>query len=255
MLTRRIIPCLDVINGRVTKGVKFQNNTDMGDPVDLAKKYYADGCDELVVYDITASAENRPIDIDMVRSVARAIQIPFAVGGGISSLADMQRVLAAGAEKISLNSLAVENPDIITEGAERFGRQCIVIAVDPVRNADMPSGYEITTHGFRHRTGIDALEWALRAEALGVGEIVVNSVDADGTRQGFELTLTGRIADELRIPVIASGGGGNAGHLYDVFARAHADAAILAGVLHAGVHTIQSLKTELSGRGIPVRLV
>ncbi len=255
MLTRRIIPCLDVIRGRVTKGVKFQNNADIGDPVELATRYYREGCDELVVYDITASAESRPIDIEMVRRVARAIQIPFTVGGGVSSLADMRNVLAAGAEKISLNSLAVANPGIITQGADAFGVQCMVIAVDPVRNDAMPSGYEITTHGFRTRTGLDALAWAREAERLGAGEIVVNSVDADGTRQGFDLALTRVLADALRIPVIASGGGGNAQHLYDVFTLARADAAILAGILHSGEHTLAALKADLAARGLPMRML
>ena len=193
MLTKRIIPCLDVRNKKVTKGVKFQNNVELGDPVEMAVAYSDGGCDELVFYDITASAERRPIDIEMVREVARVVHIPFSVGGGIESLDDMRRVLLAGAEKVSVNSLAVKNPKIIAEGAREFGAQCIVLGMDPVRVDDrekFPSGYEITIRGFRERTGLDALEWAKRAEGLGAGEIVVNSVDADGTRQGFEITLT-----------------------------------------------------------------
>jgi len=256
MLTRRIIPCLDVINRRVTKGVKFKNNVDLGDPVELAARYYEQGCDELVVYDITASAEHRPIDIDMVRGVARAVRIPFAVGGGISCLEDMSRVLLAGAEKVSVNSLAVKNPTIIAEGARAFGAQCIVLGMDPVRTDDQarcPSGYEITTRGFRERTGLDAVEWARRAEGFGAGEIVVNSVDADGTRQGFELTITRLIADAVRIPVVASGGAGCSRHLRDAFVEGHADAAIVAGMIHSGEYTIGRIKAELAADGVPVR--
>jgi len=257
MLTRRIIPCLDVHNKRVTKGVKFQNNKDQGDPVELAAKYYADGCDELVVYDITASAERRPIDIEMVAAVARAIRIPFAVGGGITCLDDMARVLLAGAEKVSVNSLAVRDPSIIGDGARAFGAQCVVLGMDPVRTDDprCPSGYEITTRGFRERTGLDAVVWARRAEELGAGEIVVNSVDADGTRQGFNLEITRLIADAVGVPVVASGGAGCAAHLRDAFVEAHADAAIVAGILHEGVCTIAGLKQELTAWAIPVRKV
>jgi len=257
MLTKRIIPCLDVINKRVTKGIKFKNNIDLGDPVELAVKYSDGGCDELVVYDITASAEHRPIDIDMVREVARAIRIPFAVGGGISTLEDMSRVLLAGAEKISVNSLAVKNPSIISEGARAFGAQCIVLGMDPVKTDNSercPSGYEITTRGFREHTGLDAVEWAKRAEELGAGEIVVNSVDADGTREGFELTITRLIAESVSIPVVASGGAGCAAHLRDAFNLALADAAIVAGILHTGEITIQQLKQELHADGVPVRM-
>lgn len=255
MLTKRIIPCLDVHNKRVTKGVKFQNNKDQGDPVELAVRYYESGCDELVVYDITASAERRPIDIEMVKAVARAIRIPFAVGGGITSLEDMSRVLLAGAEKVSVNSLAVRNPHIIAEGAKAFGAQCVVLGMDPVKsdNPACSSGYEITTRGFRERTGLDAVEWARRAEGTGAGEIVVNSVDADGTRQGFNLEITGLIADAVRIPVVASGGAGCAAHLRDAFLVAHADAAIVAGILHENVVTISDLKRDLAHWGIPVR--
>jgi cyclase len=258
MLTKRIIPCLDIRNKRVTKGVKFQNNVDLGDPVAMAAGYCADGCDELVFYDITASAERRPIDIDMVGEVARAIHIPFAVGGGISTLQDMSRVLLAGAEKISVNSLAVLNPAIIAEGAKAFGRQCIVLGMDPVRADDLkrfPSGYEVTIRGFRERTGLDALAWAKQAEELGAGEIVVNSVDADGTRKGFELTLTRLISEAVRIPVVASGGAGSPAHVVEVFRDAHADAAVVAGMIHTGEFTIQAIKAALTDAGIPVRRV
>ncbi|MBT3191354.1 MAG: imidazole glycerol phosphate synthase subunit HisF [Verrucomicrobia bacterium] len=256
MLTRRIIPCLDIHDKVVTKGVKFQNNVEMGDPVELAAKYYEEGCDELVFYDITASAERRPIDIEMVQEVAKAVRIPFAVGGGISNLADMERVLLAGAEKVSVNSLAVRNPDIIAQGAKAFGNQCIVLGMDPLAVEDRvkcPSGYEITVRGFREHTGMDALEWARRAVDLGVGEIVVNSVDADGTREGFEIGLTGMIADNVGVPVVASGGAGNPQHLADVFNEAHADAAIIAGMIHSGDYTIPQIKEALIEVGIPIR--
>lgn len=256
MLTKRIIPCLDVRNRVVTKGVKFQNNIDLGDPVEMAVTYSDGGCDELVFYDITASAERRPIDIDMVADVARAIRIPFAVGGGISDLDDMYRVLLAGAEKVSVNSLAVRNPPIIAEGAKAFGSQCIVLGMDPVRTDDTascPSGYEITIRGFREHTGMDALTWARQAEDLGAGEIVVNSVDADGTREGFELNLTRLIATNVRIPVVASGGGGTTQHLADVFRVGQADAAIIASMIHTGEYTIAAIKKDLIATGTPIR--
>ena len=255
MLTKRIIPCLDIHDRKVTKGIKFQNNVVLGDPVELATRYYEEGCDELVFYDITASAHGRPTDIEMVREVARAVRIPFAVGGGISSLEDMSRVLLAGAEKVSVNSLAVRNPGIIAEGAKAFGSQCIVLGMDPVAvdKPGCPSGYEITVRGFRERTGLDTLEWARKAVDLGVGEIVVNSVDADGTRQGFEIGLTRMIAENVPVPVVASGGAGCAQHLADVFTQAHADAAIIAGMIHTGEYTIPDIKRELAAAGIPVR--
>ncbi len=254
MLTKRIIPCLDVRKGRVTKGVKFKNNIDLGDPVEMAVKYSDGGADELVFYDITASAEHRPIDIGMVEAVARAIRIPFAVGGGISKLADMERVILAGAEKVSVNSLAVKHPEIISEGAVAFGRQCIVLGMDPVRNPKMPSGYEITTHGFREFTGLDAVEWAKRAVDAGAGEIVVNSVDADGTRQGFELTITKLIAEAVEVPVVASGGAGHPDHFVQVFQEAKADAAIVAGMIHSGEWPITQIKQVMAKAGLPTRL-
>lgn len=254
MLKFRIIPCLDVRNRRVTKGVKFQNNIDLGDPVEMALRYYEDGCDELVVYDITASAERRPIDIGIVQDVAKVVRIPFAVGGGISSLDDMQNVLLAGAEKVSVNSLAVTNPQIIAEGAKAFGSQCIVLGMDPVANPDkekFPSGYEITTRGFRVRTGMDAVEWAKRAADMGAGEIVVNSVDADGTRAGFDLNVTRLIADAVGVPVIASGGAGKPQHLEEAYHKGHADAAIVAGMIHTGDYTISEIKSAM--QGVPLR--
>ncbi|MCL6630134.1 MAG: imidazole glycerol phosphate synthase subunit HisF [Armatimonadetes bacterium] len=255
MLTKRIIPCLDVRNRKVTKGVRFQGNVDLGDPIEMAVAYSEGGCDELVFYDITASAEYRPIDIEMVREVARVIHIPFAVGGGIRSLDDMYQVLLAGAEKVSVNSLAVKNPSIIAEGAKVFGSQCIVLGMDPVKSDDprFPSGYEITIRGFRERTGIDALEWAKRAQDLGVGEIVVNSVDADGTRQGYEINLTRTISTSVHIPIVASGGGGTPVHLAEVFTEGCADAAIIASMIHTGEYTIAQIKEELAKAGVPVR--
>ncbi|MDD5191148.1 MAG: imidazole glycerol phosphate synthase subunit HisF [Dehalococcoidales bacterium] len=256
MLTKRVIPCLDVKNKKVTKGVRFQNNVELGDPVEMALGYSRDGADELVFYDITASAEGRPIDIEMVKAVARAIRIPFAVGGGIATLEDMYRVLLAGAEKISVNSLAVTNSSIISEGSKAFGAQCIVLGMDPVKTADrkkFPSGYEITVKGFRQRTGIDALEWAKRAESLGVGEIVVNSVDADGMQTGFNLELTALISTSVNIPVVASGGAGVPQHLVEVFTQGKADAAIIASMVHTGKYTIRQIKDEMVAAKIPTR--
>lgn len=254
MLTKRIIPCLDVRRGRVTKGVKFKNNVDLGDPVEMAVRYSDGGADELVFYDITASAERRPIDIGMVEAVARAVRIPFAVGGGISSLADMERVILAGAEKVSVNSLAVRSPGIIEQGAKTFGRQCVVLGMDPVKSGRCPCGYEITTRGFREFTGMDAVEWAKRAVGLGAGEIVVNSVDADGTRAGFELEITRLIAESVGVPVVASGGAGTPGHVVTVFREAKADAAIVAGMIHTGDFTIAQIKGAMAAAGIPARM-
>ena len=255
MLTKRIIPCLDIHNRRVTKGIKFKNNIDLGDPVTMAALYYNQGCDELVLYDITASAEKRPIDIKIVKEVAKVIRIPFSVGGGISDLEDMSAVLMAGAEKISLNSLAVRDPKIIKKGAHAFGSQCIVLGMDPIasNNNQCPSGYEITIRGSREHTGIDALEWAMQAEDLGVGEIVVNSVDADGTGNGYEVDLTRMISNSVNVPVVASGGAGTPQHLIDVFQQANADAAIVAGMLHSRKFTIPEIKSKLAQAKIPVR--
>ena len=254
MLTKRVIPCLDVRNGRVTKGVKFKNNVDLGEPVEMAVKYSEGGADELVFYDITASAEGRPIDIGMVAAVAQAVRIPFAVGGGIKTVADMERVILAGAEKISVNSLAVKDPTIIADGAKAFGAQCVVLGMDPVKSARCPSGYEITTRGFREFTGMDAVEWAKRAADLGAGEIVVNSVDADGTRAGFELTITRMIAEAVGVPVVASGGAGCPAHLVTVFREAQADAAIVAGMIHTGDYAIAEIKEAMAAAGVPTRM-
>ena len=254
MLTKRVIPCLDVRNGRVTKGVKFKNNVDLGDPVEMAVKYSEGGADELVFYDITASAEGRPIDIGMVAAVAKAVRIPFAVGGGIRTVADMERVILAGAEKVSVNSLAVKDPAIIAEGAKAFGAQCVVLGMDPVKSARCPSGYEITTRGFREFTGMDAVAWAKRAADLGAGEIVVNSVDADGTRAGFELIVTRRVAEAVGVPVVASGGAGCPEHLVTVFREAKADAAIVAGMIHTGDYTLAEIKAAMAAAQVPTRM-
>ncbi|MCP4639065.1 MAG: imidazole glycerol phosphate synthase subunit HisF [bacterium] len=256
MLTKRVIPCLDIRNRLVTKGVKFQNNIDLGDPIEMAVAYSDGGADELVFYDITASAEGRPIDIEMVREIGKIVHIPFAVGGGLKTIDDMYSVLDAGAEKVSVNSLAVDSPEIICDMSKALGRQNVVLGMDPVKVDDTekcPSGYEITTRGFRQHTGMDALEWAKRAEDLGVGEIVVNSVDADGTREGFEIELTRMIAVNVTIPVVASGGAGVPQHLTDVFQKAHADAAIIASMTHMGHYTVKQIKDELDAAGVPVR--
>lgn len=255
MLTKRVIVCLDVRNGKVTKGIKFQGNVDLGDPADMGRAYYDQGVDELVFYDIMASAEGRPIDIEMVRSVARRVFIPFSVGGGIRDLEDMRRVLLAGAEKVSVNSLAVRNPEIISHGAKAFGRQCVVLGMDAKKTGKpgLPSGYEVFINGGRRAMGLDAIEWAKRAESLGAGEICVNSIDADGTKDGYELALTRLVSEAVDIPVIASGGAGTPAHLVDVFREGKADAGLVASMVHYGTYTVQSIKADLAKAGIPVR--
>jgi cyclase len=255
MLSKRVIVCLDVRNGKVTKGVKFAGNVDLGDPVEMGAQYYRDGVDELVFYDIMASAEKRPIDIAMVRAVARKVFIPFSVGGGIRNLEDMREVLLAGAEKVSVNSLAVQNPEIIAQGARAFGRQCIVLGMD-AKKSDTPglaSGYEVYVQGGRKAMGIDAVAWAKRAVSLGAGEICVNSIDADGTKDGYELALTRLIADAVDVPVIASGGAGVPSHLVDVFNQGRADAGLVASMVHYGTYTIPAIKAELAKAGVSVR--
>jgi cyclase len=256
MLTKRIIPCLDVRAGLVTKGIEFKGNIDIGDPVTMAKKYYEDGADEIVFYDITASSDRRDIIIEVVGRVAAEIFIPYSVGGGIRTLGDMRRVLLAGAEKVSVNTEAVLDPEIIAEGAKAFGSQCVVLSMDVKRvepSKKTPSGYEIVIHGGRTPTGIDAVQWAERGEKLGAGELVINSIDADGTGAGYEIRLTRTIADAVGIPVIASGGGGTPEHLYDVFTAGRADAAILASMIHYNKYTISEIKGYLERRGVPVR--
>jgi cyclase len=255
MLTKRLIICLDVRNRMVTKGVKFQGNVDLGDPVEMASQYYRDGVDELVFYDIMASAEGRPIDIGMVRDVARHVFIPFSVGGGIRHLEDMREVLLAGAEKVSVNSLAVKNPGIIREGARAFGNQCIVLGMDARRTADpkYPSGYEVVIQGGRTPVGLDAVAWARQAEGLGAGEICLNSIDADGTKQGYDLELTRKVSEAVGIPVIASGGAGTPEHLVDVLTQGKADAALVASMVHYGTYTVRGIKDEMARAGLAVR--
>jgi cyclase len=257
MLSKRIIPCLDVRDGRLTKGIKFRGNVDIGDPVQMASYYYEEGADEIVFYDITASSEGRNIMIDTVRRVAEKIFIPFSVGGGIRGVDDMRQVLLAGAEKVSVNSGAVRDPQIISMGAESFGSQCIVLGMDvkKVQPTDrIPSGYEIVIDGGRTYMGIDALEWAKRAESLGAGEICLNSIDADGTKDGYELELNRLITSNVKIPVIASGGAGTPEHLFEVLSDDRADAVLIASMTHYGTYSIKEIKTYLHNKGIKVRM-
>lgn len=258
MLTKRLIICLDVRNRKVTKGVKFKGNIDVGDPVELGAKYSAEGVDELVFYDITASAENRPCDLEMVKDIAKHVFIPFAVGGGIRSLDDMHQVLLAGAEKVSVNSLAVLHPEIIEQGAKAFGNQCVVLGMDAKRvgvSEKIPSGYEIYIKGGRAATGLDAVEWAKKAESLGAGEICLNAMDTDGVRDGYELEITDKVANAVGIPVIASGGAGKPSHIADLFAKTSADAALVASMVHFGDYTVAEIKDEMSKANIPVRKI
>lgn len=254
MLKKRIIVCLDVKDGRTTKGVKFQNNVDIGDPVEMAAEYYRQGVDELVFYDIMASARGRGPILDLISRVASQVFIPFCVGGGIGTLDDIRSTILAGAEKISLNSQAVKNPDLISQGARVFGNQCIVLGMDAARDENMPSGYRVYINGGRVATELDAREWAVKAVKLGAGEIVLNSIDADGTRQGYELNLTRMISEAVDVPVIASGGGGTVAHLADVFKEGKADAALIASMVHSGDYTVGSIKNELRKLDVPVRL-
>ena len=254
MLKKRIIVCLDVKDGRTTKGVKFQNNIDIGDPVEMAAEYYRQGVDELVFYDIIASARGRGPILDLISRVASEVFIPFCVGGGIGSIEDIRSTILAGAEKISLNSQAVKNPGLITEGARVFGNQCIVLGMDAARDSEMPSGYRVYINGGRVKTELDALEWAKKAVSLGAGEIVLNSIDADGTKNGYELPLTRMIAENVAVPVIASGGGGRPQHLADVLKEGKADAALIASMVHNGSYTVGGIKKELAAQGVPVRL-
>ncbi len=258
MLSKRIIPCLDVRNGKLTKGIKFKENIDIGDPVETARIYYEEGADEIVFYDITASHEDRGIFLDVVEAVAASIFIPFSVGGGIASVSDMRRVLLAGAEKVSVNSAAVKNPDIISEGAAAFGSQCIVVGMDVLRvekTEAIPSGYEIVIHGGRKHMGMDALEWAKAVEALGAGEICLNSIDADGTKAGYELTLTRLVSENVGIPVIASGGAGHPQHCYEALAEGKASAALIASIVHYGEYTIAGIKQHVAEQGVKLRQV
>lgn len=256
MLSKRLVSCLDVRNGRLAKSIRFVDTRDIGDPVETARRYYAAGLDELVFYDITASSDERDILLDVVNEVAAQVFIPFSVGGGLRSVADCRRVLLAGAEKVNLNSAAVRNPALIAEASAAFGAQAVVLSMDvkqvPV-SAAIPSGYEIVINGGRTPTGRDALEWARQGQALGAGELVVNSIDADGTRAGYELRLTRLIADSVNLPVIASGGGGTPEHLYAVLTEGGADAALVASMLHYGEYTVAEIKDHLLGRGLKMR--
>jgi cyclase len=258
MIYKRIIPCLDVRDGKLTKGIKFKGNVDIGDPVEVAREYYEQGADEIVFYDITASSEGRDIMIDVVKRVAQTIFIPFSVGGGIRNLEDMRRVILAGAEKVSVNSAAVNEPEIIAQGAKAFGSQCIVLGMDVKKvgvSEKIPSGYEIVIHGGRKYTGIDALWWARKAESLGAGEICLNSIDADGTQEGYELNLTALISDSVRIPVIASGGAGEPRHLAEVLTKGRADAALIASMVHYRTYSIEEIKKYLSEQSIKTRML
>ncbi len=257
MLSKRLISCLDVRDGKLAKSIKFVDTKNIGDPVEKAKQYYEDGLDELVMYDITASSDKRDIMIDVVSEVASQVFIPFSVGGGLRTVEDCSRVLLAGAEKINVNSAAVKNPQLIAEASKAFGAQCVVLSMDVLRvdvSDKIPSGYEIVIHGGRTPMGIDAIQWAGKGEKLGAGEIVVNSIDADGTKEGYEIILTRTIAESVSIPIIASGGGGKPEHLYDVLTEGKADAALIASMLHYGEYTIREIKEYLNGRGIKIRL-
>ena len=254
MLKKRIIVCLDVKDGRTTKGVKFQNNIDIGDPVQMASEYYKQGVDELVFYDIIASARGRGPILDLISRVASEVFIPFCVGGGIGSVDDIRSTILAGAEKVSLNSKAVQKPELIKEGAAIFGNQCIVLGMDAAKDEAMPSGYRVYINGGRVKTDLDALEWAKKAVDLGAGEIVLNSMDADGTKDGYEINLTRMIAENVSVPVIASGGGGTPEHLAQALTEGKADAALIATMVHSGQYTVGSIKESLKNQGVPVRL-
>ena len=253
MFTKRIIPCLDVKDGRVVKGVNFVGLKDAGDPVEIAKAYDAAGADELIFLDITASSDQRKTVVDMVREVAKCVFIPFTVGGGIRTVEDFRKLLREGADKISVNSAAIDRPELISEAAEKFGRQCVVVAIDARRRAD-GSGWNVYKHGGRLDTGLDAIEWARKADKLGAGEILLTSMDCDGTKTGYDNELTAIIAENVSVPVIASGGAGTKEHFYDALTKGKADAALAASLFHYKELEIRDLKEYLSGRGIPVRL-
>ena len=250
-LSKRIIPCLDVLKGKVVKGIQFKNLRLAGDPPKLARLYEDQGADEIVFLDIGASPENRKILIDVVRRTAEELSIPLLVGGGIRSVKDMEEVLCSGADKISVNTAAVKNPEIISEGAEIFGSQCIVVAIDAKRR---DRGWEVYIYGGRKPTGLDAVEWARRVEELGAGEILLTSMDRDGTTLGYDLELTRTISEAVNIPVIASGGAGSPQHIYEALTVGGADAALAASIFHYGVYTVRSIKEYLRERGVLVRL-
>ena len=252
MLAKRIIPCLDVAKGRVVKGVRFENLVDAGDPVEVAKAYEEQGADELVFLDISASYEGRSIMIDVVRRVAEQVFMPFTVGGGIRDIEDIRALLLAGADKVSINTAAVKNPGLIRESAIRFGSQCIVVAIDAKRKAEK---WEVYINGGRTPTGLDAVEWAKKVASLGAGEILLTSIDADGTKSGYDVELTRAVAESVNIPVIASGGAGRLEHFYSVFTDGKADAALAASLFHFKEISIHELKEYLHSKGIPVRRV
>lgn len=252
MLAKRIIPCLDVNKGRVVKGVNFVNLRDAGDPVELAAAYDREGADEVVFLDITASHEQRDIVIDMVRRTAERVFIPFAVGGGIRTVEDIRLILSAGADKVSMNTAAVRNPDLIAQSAEKFGSQCVVVAIDAKQVG--PERWEVFVGGGRTPTGLDCLEWARQVEALGAGEILLTSMDRDGTKDGYDIPLTRAVSDAVRIPVIASGGVGTMEHIAEGLTTGGADAALAASIFHFGEYSIRQVKAYLAERGIPVRL-
>ena len=256
MLAKRIIPCLDIKEGRVVKGTSFVGLRDAGDPVELAARYNQQSADELIFLDITASKENRSTTIDLASRLARELFIPFTIGGGISSVDDIQFLVTAGADKISINSSALINPGLITDGARRFGSQCIVVAIDAKRLPNENSlSWEVYSHGGSRGTGRDAIDWAKEAEERGAGEILLTSMDADGHQDGFDLELNAAVSSQLNIPVIASGGGGTLDHFADALTVGQADAVLAASVFHYGTYTVSEVKTHLHHRGIPVRLI
>lgn len=252
MLAKRIIPCLDVKAGRVVKGVGFVNLRDAGDPVEAARAYDADGADELCFLDITASHEERKILLDVVSRTAEQVFMPLTVGGGVRTLEDIRDLLKAGADKVSVNTAAVQHPEFVKQAAERFGTQCIVVAIDAKRAG---SRWEVFTHGGRNATGLDAVEWARTMESYGAGEILLTSMDRDGTKEGYDLALTAAVSDAVNLPVIASGGAGSLEHLYEGFALGKADAVLAASIFHYRQHTIREAKDYLRARGVPVRPV
>ncbi len=255
MLAKRIIPCLDIDGGRVVKGIRFVSLIDAGDPVEQARAYDAEGADELVFLDITASSGKRSIIIDLVRRVADEVFIPLTVGGGLESIEDIRAVLRAGADKVSVNTAAVARPSLLSDGAETFGSQCMVIAIDARRRdaADPCGGWEVYTHGGRTKTGLDAIEWAVRAEQLGAGEILLTSMDRDGTRDGYDVELTHAVSSAVRIPVIASGGAGKLEHFYEALEEGEASAVLAASLFHFGQYKITEVKEYLRARGIVMR--
>jgi imidazole glycerol-phosphate synthase subunit HisF len=252
MLTKRIIPCLDVTAGRVVKGVNFVSLRDAGDPVEIARRYDEQGADELTFLDITASSDARDIILHVIEAVASEVFIPLTVGGGVRSVDDVRRLLNAGADKISINTSAVRDPQLVADASARFGAQCIVVAIDAKQVA--PGRWEVFTHGGRNATGLDAVEWALEVERLGAGEILLTSMDRDGTRQGFDLGVTRAVADAVGLPVIASGGVGDLQHLADGVQRGRADAVLAASIFHFGEYTVGEAKRFMAGQGIPMRL-